>query len=121
MVDLGASVTETHLQWLRQDLASTSRPSIVFSHFSPADQDLADSFWFHDAPKSALLRNRRQLREILEDHHVPLFVNGHLHWNNRTNHKGIDYITIQSELSSGRFSLRSIIFLVFSTHHRTTG
>ena len=91
-----ASIEPHHLEWLDRDLAAASKPAIVFTHFSPAELDLAGQFWFEDAPEEALLANRLAVRSVLESHDVAMAINGHVHWNNHTVHCGISYITIQS-------------------------
>lgn len=93
---LRAHITPEDLAWLDHDLAAAGRPAIVFTHFAPADLNLAGQFWFGHAPDEALLGNRAEVRDILESHEVVMAMNGHVHWNNRTVHNGISYITIQS-------------------------
>ena len=94
--ELRGSIAPEHLRWLDNDLAATDKPTIVFTHFSPADQDLTDQFWFDDSPAEALLANRAELRSLLEAHGVVMTLNGHVHWNDHTVHNGISYITVQS-------------------------
>ena len=93
---LRADIAPEHLDWLDQDLAAASQPTIVFAHFSAADLNLTGQFWFEDAPDQALLANRAEVRDILESHDVAMAMNGHIHWNNHTVHNGISYITVQS-------------------------
>ena len=93
---LRADIAPEHLDWLDQDLAAASQPTIVFAHFSAADLNLTGQFWFEDAPDQALLSNRAEVRDILESHDVAMAMNGHVHWNNHTVHNGISYITVQS-------------------------
>ena len=93
---LRADIAPEHLDWLDQDLAAASQPTIVFAHFSAADLNLTGQFWFEDAPDQALLANRAEVRDILESHDVAMAMNGHVHWNNHTVHNGISYITVQS-------------------------
>ena len=68
----------------------------MFTHFAPADLDLAGQFWFEHSPDKAMLANRAEVRKILESHDVAMAMNGHVHWNNHTVHNKISYITIQS-------------------------
>ena len=93
---LRGDVAPEHLDWLDQDLAAASQPTMVFTHFSAADLNLTGQFWYGDAPDQALLANRAEVRDILESHDVAMAMNGHVHWNNHTVHNGISYITIQS-------------------------
>ena len=89
---LRGSVAPEHLRWLDSDLAATDKPVIVFTHFSPADQDLTGQFWFGHSPAQALIANRAVLRSLLESHGVVMTLNGHVHWNDHTVHNGISYI-----------------------------
>lgn len=89
-------VKPEHLDWLNRDLAAASGPAVVFTHFAPADLNLAGQFWFGHAPEKAMLANRAEVRGVLESHDVALAMNGHVHWNDHTVHNGISYITIQS-------------------------
>lgn len=93
---LRAEVAPEHLEWLDRDLAAASRPAIVFTHFAPADLNLAGQFWFEHAPEKAMLANRAEVRDVLESHDVAMAMNGHVHWNNHTVHNQVSYITIQS-------------------------
>ena len=93
---LRADIAPEHLDWLDQDLAAASQPTIIFTHFSAADLNLTGQFWFEDALDQALLANRAEVRDVLESHDVTMAMNGHVHWNNHTVHNGISYITIQS-------------------------
>lgn len=93
---LRGEISPEHLEWLDQDLTAANRPSLVFTHFAPADLNLAGQFWFGHAPDMAMLANRAEVRDILESHDVAMAMNGHIHWNDHTVHNGISYITIQS-------------------------
>lgn len=90
-------VEDAQLAWLAADLARTSLPVVVFMHHSAADQVLVGNRWFEGRANICLVRERKALREILEDSgKVLLVVNGHLHWNHLDLHRGIPYVTLQS-------------------------
>ena len=93
---LRGEVAPEDLAWLDRDLAAASGPALVFTHFAPADLNLASQFWFDRSPDMAMLANRAEVRDVLESHDVAMAMNGHVHWNNHTVHNGISYITIQS-------------------------
>ena len=61
---LEAGVDPAQLDWLRQDLAETDKPTIVFIHFSLADQDLSGNFWFEGRSQLCLLKNRVEVRQV---------------------------------------------------------
>ena len=93
---LRGEIAPEDLEWLDQDLAAASGPALVFTHFAPADLNLAGQFWFGRSPDMAMLANRAEVRDVLESRDVAMAMNGHVHWNNHTVHNGISYITIQS-------------------------
>lgn len=93
---LRGEIAPEDLEWLDRDLAAASGPTLVFTHFAPADLNLAGQFWFDRSPDMAMLANRAEVRDVLESHDVAMAMNGHVHWNNHTVHNGISYITIQS-------------------------
>lgn len=94
---LEASIDDAQLEWLRQDLSQTDKPTIVFVHFSLADQDLSGNFWFQGRPTLCLIKNRAEVRQILADSgKVKAVFNGHIHWNHIMHHDGIPYINLQA-------------------------
>lgn len=99
-VDLGdifAEVPADQLKWLKQDLAMTDKPTVVFMHYGLADDDMQGNFWFETAPEKGLLSNRAQVRKILEDSgKVKAVFTAHQHWNRMHEHAGIPYFTITS-------------------------
>lgn len=94
--DIRAGIDDEQLRWLKNELNSKI-PVVVLSHYSAADMNLTNNFWFDGAPQHALISNRAELREIFEKSgNVIAFINGHVHWNNVTIHNSIPYITQQS-------------------------
>ncbi|MCI0711182.1 MAG: metallophosphoesterase [Chloroflexi bacterium] len=90
-------VPHEQLMWLKDDLAATDKPVIICSHYSLADQDLTGNYWFEGLPQECLVQNRADVRAVIASAgNVMVAFNGHLHWNNVTEHDGIPYITIQS-------------------------
>jgi predicted phosphodiesterase len=95
--DVDVRIPHAQLEWLEADLAATNLPVIVLMHHSASEQDLDDSFWFHGVPHLALVKERAELRGILEHSgKVRVVINGHVHRNHLDVIKGIPYITIQS-------------------------
>jgi 3',5'-cyclic-AMP phosphodiesterase len=95
--EIDCSIPAPQLEWLESDLSRTRLPSIVLMHHSAADQDLGTSRWFDTRPELALLRERADLRRILErSGKVRAVFNGHVHRNDMTMHGGIPYVTFQS-------------------------
>jgi len=95
--DVEIRVPDTQLDWLRSDLASGAWPAIVFMHHSASEQSLDDSRWWPGRAHLALVKERTELRSILEQsHRVRAVFNGHLHWNHCDFIAGIPYVTVQS-------------------------
>jgi 3',5'-cyclic AMP phosphodiesterase CpdA len=95
--DVDVRIDAEQLAWLQADLAATQLPVVVLMHHSAADQDLRGNRWFDKAAHICLVRERKQLRAILEaSGRVRLVLNGHLHWNHFDLIGGIPYVTLQS-------------------------
>jgi hypothetical protein len=95
--DVVVRMEPEQLGWLQRDLEATDLPTVVLMHHSAADQDLSGNRWFEDAPHICLVRERKQLREILAAHgRTRLVLNGHLHWNHLDVIDSIPYVTLQS-------------------------
>jgi Icc protein len=95
--DVDVRIPHAQLEWLAHDLERTALPVIVLMHHSASEQDLGDSFWFHDVPHLALVKERGELRAILENSgKVRVVFNGHVHRNHLDVIRGIPYVTIQS-------------------------
>lgn len=95
--DVDVRIPQAQLEWLTEDLRQTTLPTIVLMHHSASDQDLSDSFWFGRAPHLALVKERQELRAILEaSGKVRAVFNGHVHRNHLDVIAGIPYVTIQS-------------------------
>ena len=95
--DVEVRIPQAQLEWLRDDLAKTNLPVVVLMHHSASEQDLSDSFWFKGLAHLALVKERAELRAILEaSGKVRAVFNGHVHRNHLDVIAGIPYVTIQS-------------------------
>jgi 3',5'-cyclic-AMP phosphodiesterase len=95
--DVEVRIPHAQLEWLKDDLARTSLPVVVFMHHSASEQDFSDSRWFKGLPHLALVKERLELRQILEESgKVRVVFNGHVHRNHLDVIRGIPYVTIQS-------------------------
>lgn len=95
--DISSVIPERQLQWLQNDLASTSKDAVVFEHYGLADNDMKGNFWFEKEPHYALLTNRQEVRSILEKSgKVKAVFNAHQHWNSMNVHNNIPYFTVTS-------------------------
>ncbi len=96
----GLHMSQEELDWLEKDLASTDKPTIVFSHV-PLDNDESDNKSGRAASKSDRLYffypEGPQVREIMEKSgKVIMAMAGHRHTNRYREINGIHYITQQS-------------------------
>jgi Icc protein len=95
--DIDIRIPRPQLEWLRADLAATTLPTIVLMHHSASEQKLDDSRWFQNREHAALVKDRVELRRILEaSGRVRAVFNGHLHRNHFDVIGGIPYVTVQS-------------------------
>jgi predicted phosphodiesterase len=95
--DVDVRIPHAQLEWLQADLTKTRLPTVVFMHHSASEQDLSDSFWFKNLEHLALVKERADLRSILEaSGKVRVVFNGHVHRNHLDVIRGIPYVTIQS-------------------------
>lgn len=95
--DIEVRMPQAQLEWLKADLARTTLPTVVLMHHSASEQDLRDSVWFEGRGYLALVKERAELRTILQESgKVRVVFNGHLHRNYLDVIKGIPYVTIQS-------------------------
>ena len=95
--DVEVRIPHAQLEWLKDDLARTALPVVVLMHHPAGEQDLSDSFWFKGLAHLALVKERQELRRILEESgKVRVVFNGHVHRNHLDVIRGIPYVTIQS-------------------------
>jgi hypothetical protein len=95
--DVDVSVDPEQRQWLAGQLARARQPVVVLMHHSAADQDLRGNRWFDGREALCLVRERRELQQLLAScPWVRLVVNGHLHWNHLDIVHGIPFVTLQS-------------------------
>ena len=82
------NVSPDQLEWLKEDLAKTENPTIVFSHAS---------FSLVGAPCWAV-KNHKQVREIFQNapHRVLACFNGHHHMDLCAKEEGIWYVQVNS-------------------------
>ncbi len=90
-------ITEEQLAWLSNDLATTPLKSLVYVHHPLDDQNLDNNYYFRDKEDEALVKNRRDVRAILERSGKVLAVfSGHLHFYNAVEINNVKYITVPS-------------------------
>ncbi len=88
---------QADLDWLRQDLAATNLPSIIFTHVPLDGGSLHGNYYFDNNHHSGGLPHARQIQALIRDAgNVILCIAGHVHWNDVNLIDGIPYITVQS-------------------------
>ncbi len=93
---VGGTVGAAQLEWLRAALASRI-PSLVFGHHPLDEPALAGHRYFAGRPALAAVRNRADVRAVLEGAPAPLAVfAGHLHRTRAARIGTIPYVTIGS-------------------------
>ena len=85
------------LNWLAQTLASSARPTAVFSHLPLAAHSQAGNYYFEHNPEFAVCPGHEAIREVLDETVCPLvLVAAHVHWNSLTCLDGLPHVTVQS-------------------------
>jgi len=88
-------ISEEDLKWLEKDLKQNNLPSLIFTHFGVAEDEMKGNWWFENLPEAALLGNRNDLKKILkQDKNLLGVFSGHQHWTKRITEDGIDYHVI---------------------------
>ncbi len=88
---------QADLDWLRQDLAATNLPSIIFTHVPLDGGSLHGNYYFDNNVRSGGLPHAREIQALIRDAgNVILCIAGHVHWNDVNLIDGIPYITVQS-------------------------
>jgi alkaline phosphatase len=97
ITDILAALPPEQLAWLKQDLASTQKPTVVFEHYGLAEDEMEGNFWFEGMSRYATLSNRDKVRQVLEESgKVRAVFTAHQHWNRFHMINGIPYFTMNS-------------------------
>jgi len=99
-IEKGFALAPEDLDWLRQDLAATSLPTVIFTHLPLDNGSMKGNFYFEKVyPHHAGYPEYQgeALRDVIErSGKVILCMNGHAHWNAYHCIDGIHYVTIPS-------------------------
>lgn len=90
-------ISNEDLEWLKNDLEKNNLPSIIFTHFGIAEDNMKGNWWFEVNPEHALLGNRKEVKEILkQDKNLIAVFSGHQHWTKKIVEDGIRYYVVGS-------------------------
>ena len=90
-------VSADDMKWLKEDLEKNTLPTIICIHFGVAEDEMKGNWWFECLPETALLGNRKELKEILKnDKNVLAVFSGHQHWTKKIIEDGIPYYVLGS-------------------------
>lgn len=90
-------ISEEDLEWLKNDLENNELPSLIFTHYGLAEDDMKGNWWFEKNPDHAVLGNRKEIKEILKnDENLVAVFSGHQHWTKKTIEDGISYYVVGS-------------------------
>lgn len=97
VADITADIPKEQIGWLKNDLAKTNKPVVIFIHYGLAEDNMKGNFWFEGESHHALIGNRVEIRQILEDSKkVKAVISAHQHWNRMHIYNGIPYFTVTS-------------------------
>lgn len=90
-------ISEEDLEWLKNDLEKNEIPSLIFTHYGLAEDDMKGNWWFEKNPDHAVLGNRKEIKEILKnDENIVAVFSGHQHWTKKTIEDRISYYVVGS-------------------------
>jgi 3',5'-cyclic-AMP phosphodiesterase len=94
---IGGAVGAAQTAWLRAVLAERAAACLVFGHHPLDEPALGGHHYFAARPSLAAVRNRAEVRAVLEGAPaVAAVFSGHLHWTRAAVINGIPYVTIGS-------------------------
>ena len=90
-------VSDKDLKWLKEDLNKNNLPCIICTHFGLAENDMIGNYWFGSEPELGLMRNRKQVKDIIKkDKNILAIFSGHQHWTQTLEEDGAKYYQLGS-------------------------
>lgn len=90
-------ISNEDMEWLKEDLRDNKLPTIICLHFGVAEDDMKGNWWFESCSETALLGNRKELKQIIKEHsNVLAIFSGHQHWTKHLVEEGISYYVLGS-------------------------
>jgi len=94
---VGGEIGSDQVVWLARVLEETGKTCLVFCHHPLDEQDLRGHRYFAVRPDRALVRNRAEIRSLVErSARVIAAFAGHLHWTRVSMINRIPYVTLGS-------------------------
>lgn len=60
-------VSDDDMKFLKEDLDKNTLPTIICIHYGVAEDKMKGNWWFEELPETALLGNRKELKEIIKN------------------------------------------------------
>lgn len=90
-------ISDEDLEWLKNDLEQNKLPFIVFTHYGIAEDEMKANWWFEKCPNSALLQNRKEVKNIIKkDKNLMAVFSGHQHWTRKIIEENVEYYIVGS-------------------------
>lgn len=90
-------ISNEDIEWLRNDLKQNNLPCIVFTHYGIAEDEMKGNWWFEECPNSALLLNRKDIKNIFKnDKNLMAIFSGHQHWTKKKTEDNVDHYVVGS-------------------------
>lgn len=88
--------SKSDIEWLESDLIKNKFPCIIFNHFGIAEDNMKGNFWFNNNSENALLKNRKKIKNIINNKNVLGVFSGHQHWTKKIVEDSINYYILGS-------------------------
>lgn len=90
-------ISDEDIEWFKNDLSNNNLPSLIFTHFGLAEDDMEGNYWFEKNSENALLKNRDVIKKIIQkDENILAVFSGHQHWTKIIEEEGIKYYVLGS-------------------------
>lgn len=89
-------MSDEDIEWLKEDLKNNKLPAILFTHYGIAEDNMKGNYWFEEDQDGALLKNRKEIKEIIKNNNVIAVINGHQHWSKQIIEDNINYYVVGS-------------------------
>ena len=88
---------EKDIEWLKTDIENIDKPTIIFTHYGLAEDTMKGNFWFEEDIDGALLKNRNEIKEIINNNkNIVTVFSGHQHWSKQILEDGMQYNIVGS-------------------------